>query len=190
MYKDFRYFLRVGVLIRCSKLDFAASLIKKANGCRQSFAQADSLYQALGVTMSACTTSENSANCRLRFCRRTRAAKSPMLRFICGGKNIIVTASELPINSAMTFSSIKIFRAKYCRYSRRQKLFRHARAASPNRQRPIQWAEYFPSPKLSFFGGDKIISYQLVGGKGMSEKSYLVYDIPEKCHLPILIGSR
>jgi hypothetical protein len=38
----------------------------------------------------------------------------------------------------------------------------------------------FPLGEAKLFGGDKVISYQEIGGKGMSVKTYLVYDITGK----------
>jgi len=73
------------LLIGCSN-SISPVANQKSEWLPQSFAQADSLYQALGVTMSACTTSENFGELSIAVLQKTASGKIADVAIYCGGK--------------------------------------------------------------------------------------------------------
>jgi hypothetical protein len=167
------------LLIGCSN-SISPVANQKSEWLPQSFAQADSLYQALGVTMSACTTSENFGELSIAVLQKTASGKIADVAIYCGGKNIICDSVGIADQFGIDVFVNKDFSEQNIVVIQGDKNY----SGTPELRRLIVNGDtvsgIFPFAEAKLFGGDKIISYQLVGGKGMSEKSYLVYDITRK----------
>ena len=178
MLRSVSIFCMLVLLIGCSNSIMSPAVDQKTEWLPQNFAQADSLYNTLGVTMSACTTSENFGELSVAVLQKTASGKIANVAISYGGKNII--CDSVADNFGIDVLVNKDFATQNIVVVQGDKNY----SGTPTLRRLIVNGDtvggVFPFGEVKLFGGDKVISYQEVGRRGTSEKIYLVYDITSK----------
>ena len=173
-------FCVLALLVGCSNSVISLVADQKSEWLPGNYAQADSLYGALGTTMSACTSSQTFGELSVVVMQKTINGKIANVAVSYGGKSVIcdsVSASgtegiDVLVNKDFATQNIVVLQGdkNYSGTATLRRLIVNGDTVSG----------VFPFGEAKLFEGDKIISYQEVGGKGTSEKVYLVYDITSK----------
>jgi len=167
----------LALLIGCSNSIMSPVADQKSDWLPQTFAQADSLYGALGTTMSACTTSESFGGLSVAVLQKTVSGKIANVAISYGGKSVLCDSVadqfgiDVLVNSDFATQNIVVVQGdkNYSGTPMLRRLIVNGDTVS----------SVFPFGEAKLFG-DKIISYQFIGGKGTSSKTYLVCDITSK----------
>ena len=164
----------------CSNSIVSPVVDQKSEWLPQSFAAADSLYNVLGTTMSACTTSGKFGELSVTVLQKTESGKIADVAISYGGKSVLCDSVgvadqfgvDVLVNKDFATQNIVVLQGdkNYSGNAMLRRLIVNGDTVS----------SVFPFGEAKLFGGDKIISYQEIGGKGMSVKNYLVYDISSK----------
>lgn len=164
-------------LVGCSSMPTHPSVVSEA--LPTSFAEADSLYNALGTTMDVCTDTKTYGQLSVLVTRKTANGKIAHAFFFYGGSEIFsdsISASDaygidIMVNKRFNVQNIAVVLGDkdYAGNAMLRRLIVNGEVIS----------NIFPFGEAKLFGSDKIISYQLVSTgsmRGVTTKRYVVYD--------------
>jgi len=150
-----------------------------------SFAEADSLYNALGTTMSACTANVVYGKLSVAVLKKTVSDKIADVAISYDGTRVLrdsisaisTSGVDVLVNPNFSVQSIAVVLGDkdYQGNALLRKLIVNGEIV----------ADIYPFGEAKLFGDDKIISWMYVssgafGGRGMSIKRYIVYDAATK----------
>jgi hypothetical protein len=150
-----------------------------------SFAEADSLYNSLGTTMSACTTNATFGKLSVVVLKKTVTDEIADVAISYDGTQVLrdsvdttnLYGVDVLVNNQFVVQSVAVILGdkNYSGTAMLRRLIVNGEVV----------AGIYPFGEAKLFGDDKIISYQFFsdgsyGGRGVSTKRYIVYDVATK----------